>query len=202
MKINEKISALIDAYIELAQNHHYNDSQIIDSLTDIFDEEELKDLGYGDFIFNYFHDDEEHPVSLVDISKVAYDLYVEDWVEQHTTPEMRLQSIREYHTYAQECREEGEKPCSYESYLAEHGYNGSLYVCYDEFCDMEYHDKDYIRSLLGDDVSLVNLYYKDIDCWFEESEDLSVVADVLSEAESRCLACAAHENAEVEQMLD
>ncbi len=58
MKASEQLSALIDAYIELAQNHNYNDSQIIDSLTDIFDEKDLVELGFGDFVFNYFHDEE------------------------------------------------------------------------------------------------------------------------------------------------
>lgn len=58
MKATEKISALIDAYIELAHNHFYNDSQIIDALTDIFDEEELGRLGFSDFIECYFLDGE------------------------------------------------------------------------------------------------------------------------------------------------
>ena len=204
MKSNEKISALIDAYIELAQNHHYNDSQIIDSLTDIFDEEELKDLGYGDFIFNYFYDVEEpqKPVVLEDISKIAYELYKQDWVDSHTTPWHRLQSIREYHDYVQECRSEGEVPDSYEDYLFDYGFQGSLYVCYDEFCDEEYHDIGYIKHLLGNDKGLLERYYTDIDAAHEETEDLSTVADVLSDAESKCLACAAHENAVIEQMLD
>ena len=204
MKINEKISALIDAYIELAQEHHYDDSQIIDSLTDIFDEKELKDFGFGNFVYNYFHDGEtqQNSVVPVDISRVAYDLYKQHWVDQHTTPWMRMQSIREYHNYVQECRNEDVMPPSYEDYLMDYGFQGALYACYDEFCDEEYHDVGYIKFLLGDDEELLKLYYADIDVGHEEVEDLSVVADVLSEAESRCLACAAHENAEIEHILD
>ena len=49
MKANEKITALIDAYIEVCQKH-YKDEQILMALTDIFDEDELVELGYGDFV--------------------------------------------------------------------------------------------------------------------------------------------------------
>ena len=59
MKNSEKIVALIEAYIELAQNHSYNDSQIIDALTDIFDRKELEDLGYGEFIRAYFEEEDD-----------------------------------------------------------------------------------------------------------------------------------------------
>lgn len=45
----EKIKALIDAYVELAQESGHSYSQIVQSLTDIFDKDELKEMGYGDF---------------------------------------------------------------------------------------------------------------------------------------------------------
>lgn len=57
MKNSRKIVALIDAYIELAQAHSYDDSQIIDALTDIFDREELEELGYAEFIRAYFEEE-------------------------------------------------------------------------------------------------------------------------------------------------
>lgn len=57
-----KAKALIDAYIELGQAEHYDDSQIIDALTDIFDRSELEDLGYGEFIKDYFDGGEESGV--------------------------------------------------------------------------------------------------------------------------------------------
>lgn len=57
MRNSEKTFALIEAYIELAQRHSYNDSQIIDSLTDIFDRDELEELGYSEFIRAYFEED-------------------------------------------------------------------------------------------------------------------------------------------------
>ena len=44
IKFSEKVKALIDAYIELGQRTCFDDSQIIDALTDIFDKEELDEL--------------------------------------------------------------------------------------------------------------------------------------------------------------
>lgn len=59
MKNSGKIVALIEAYIELARDFSYDDTQIIDALTDIFDREELEELGYADFIRAYFEEDDE-----------------------------------------------------------------------------------------------------------------------------------------------
>lgn len=196
MKANEQIIALIDAYIELAKRHSYKDSQIIDALTDIFEEDELVSLGYGEFL------KDEVLAPEIDISKIAYELYKQDWVDEHTTREGRLQSIREYHDYVQECAEDGFEADSYEDWLFEVGYHGALYVCYDEFCDEEYHDVGYVKSLLGGDEVLLKKYYEDIDCAYEETEDLSVVSEVLSHAEQRYAACAAHESIENEFGLD
>jgi hypothetical protein len=50
---------------------------------------------------------------------------------------------------------------TYNDYLEEFGYDGELYVCYEEFCDIEYHDKEYMCSLLSD-AGLISLYYADI----------------------------------------
>ena len=51
---------------------------------------------------------------------------------------------------------------SFEEWISEVGYGqGSLYVCYEEFCDMEYHDKEYMCELLKLE-DLINLYYADI----------------------------------------
>lgn len=51
---SQKGCALLDAYIELAQRENYDDTQIIDALTDIFDRHELEELGFGNFVRNYF----------------------------------------------------------------------------------------------------------------------------------------------------
>ncbi len=105
---------------------------------------------------------------MFEISKIAYDLYVQAWLDEHTTPELRLQSIRNYYRYAQECTVDKSEPESYKDWLSEIGFNGSTYVCYEEFCEMEYHDKDYIRELLGEDDKLIEIYYKDIENYLDE----------------------------------
>lgn len=57
-KCAEKESSLISAYIELAQQNFYDDAQIIDDLSGIFTRKDLEELGYGDFIKDYFDDGE------------------------------------------------------------------------------------------------------------------------------------------------
>lgn len=51
---NEQVTRLIDEYISAMQATHHDDSQIIDILADIFDRSELEQLGYGDFVKDYF----------------------------------------------------------------------------------------------------------------------------------------------------
>lgn len=100
---------------------------------------------------------------MFDISKMAYDLYKQDWLDTHTTPEMRLQNIREYYDFVQECLSEHDLPGSYEDWLFENGIpRGGFYVCYEEFCDAEYRDPEYVRFLLNNDDALMKLYYQDI----------------------------------------
>lgn len=96
------------------------------------------------------------------LRKLAYQLYKQDWIETHTTANMRLFALRDYGLYKLECREIDEEPMSFEAYINEYGYNGSLYVCYREFVDCEYLDRKYIEELLHDDV-LIEMYRQDVD---------------------------------------
>jgi len=50
---------------------------------------------------------------------------------------------------------------TYNDYLEEFGYDGELYVCYEEFLENEYLEDDYICGLL-DNEKLIAMYYKDI----------------------------------------
>lgn len=97
-----------------------------------------------------------------DISEIAYELYKQNWVDTHTTREMRLDALREYYSYRKECIDNNFEIDSFDEWISEIGYgSGSLYVCYEEFCDMEYHDKEYMCELLSDE-KLIQLYYLDI----------------------------------------
>ena len=92
------------------------------------------------------------------ISKLCYELYKIDWKHSHMiTKEREMDSIKQYY----EGLVDSDTEYTYNDYLEEFGYDGELYVCYEEFCDMEYHDKEYICGLL-DNEKLIAMYYKDI----------------------------------------
>lgn len=93
------------------------------------------------------------------ISRLCYELYKVDWKRSHMITEKReMDSIKDYYKGLVD----NDTEYIYNDYLEEFGYDGELYVCYEEFLDMEYHDKEYMCSLLGDE-ELISLYYKDID---------------------------------------
>ena len=96
-----------------------------------------------------------------DISEVAYELYKQDWIDTHTTKEERLNTLNEYYNYRYDCIKEDFEIDSFEEWIWEIGYADGIYVCYEEFCDMEYHDKEYMCSLLNN-KKLIDMYYKDI----------------------------------------
>ena len=54
MKANDKLRALIDAYSELAEYTACSERGTMESLLDIFDPEELVNLGYYDRVKAYF----------------------------------------------------------------------------------------------------------------------------------------------------
>lgn len=102
---------------------------------------------------------------VTDISHIAYELYKTDWLNENTDANMRLQAARDYATHWLETTTENpdEEVDSFEDFIFETGYGqGSIYVCYEEFCDAEYHDKNYICGLLQDE-KLIARYYADID---------------------------------------
>lgn len=91
------------------------------------------------------------------ISKLCYELYKVDWKHCHMiTPEREMDSIKDYH----EGLVGNDTDYTYNDYLEEFGYDGELYVCYEEFLDAEYMDEDYICSLL-DNEKLIAMYRKD-----------------------------------------
>ena len=95
------------------------------------------------------------------IKKVAYELYKQAWVDSHTTPEARLDELREYFLYCKECVDDGDTPATHKSSLEESGYpGGMIYVCYGEFCNNEYLVQEYIEQLLKND-ELIALYRAD-----------------------------------------
>lgn len=95
----------------------------------------------------------------MDIRKLCYELYKIDWKHSHMiTKEREMDSIKDYY----EGLIDNDSEYTYEDYIEEFGYDGELYVCYEEFCDAEYYDVDYMRTLLDND-KLINIYHKDIE---------------------------------------
>ena len=94
----------------------------------------------------------------MDIRKLCYELYKIDWKHSHITKEREMDSIKDYY----ERLIDNDSEYTYEDYIEEFGYDGELYVCYEEFCDVEYYDVDYMRTLLDND-KLINIYHEDIE---------------------------------------
>ena len=94
----------------------------------------------------------------MDIRKLCYELYKMDWKHSHITKEREMDSIKDYY----EGLVDNDSEYTYEDYIEEFGYNGELYVCFEEFCNAEYYDVDYMRTLLDND-KLINIYHEDIE---------------------------------------
>lgn len=93
------------------------------------------------------------------IRKLCYELYRIDWKHSHMiTSEREMDFVKDYY----QGLVDDDTDYTYNDYLEEFGYDGELYSCFDEFCDNEYHDKEYICGLL-DDEKLISLYLKDIE---------------------------------------
>ena len=93
----------------------------------------------------------------MDIRKLCYELYKIDWKHSHITKEREMDSIKDYY----EGLIDNDSEYTYEDYIEEFGYDGELYVCFEEFCDAEYYDVDYMCTLLDND-KLINIYHEDI----------------------------------------
>lgn len=95
----------------------------------------------------------------MDIRKLCYELYKIDWKHSHMiTKEREMDSIKDYY----EGLIDNDNEYTYEDYIEEFGYDGELYVCFEEFCNAEYYDVDYMRTLLDND-KLINIYHEDIE---------------------------------------
>ena len=96
------------------------------------------------------------------IGYLCYELYKIDWKRSHMiTPEIENDSVKDYYEYLITDNID-EEDYTYNDYIDEFGYNGELYVCFEEFWENEYLDEDYICGLL-DNKKLVAMYHADIE---------------------------------------
>lgn len=89
------------------------------------------------------------------IQKLCYELYKNDWLQRIST-NRKNDSLKNYYDLTREAEQndpdDNSKPADidYITYLEDYGFDGELYVCFNEFIDNEYQDQDYMRSLLND----------------------------------------------------
>lgn len=91
------------------------------------------------------------------IRELAYELYKIDWMSRISL-KTQADTIKKYYM---EVDEEDRIEYSFEDYLFEFGYLGSLYACEDEFFDVEYLDEEYIKTLF-DNKEMFTEYQKDL----------------------------------------
>ena len=98
----------------------------------------------------------------MNISKLCYELYKADWKHSNMiTKDREMDSIKNYY----ECLitdDIDNKEYTYNDYLEEVGYDGELYVCYEEFLDNEYLEENYIKELLSNEKLYKN-YLEDLE---------------------------------------
>ena len=81
----------------------------------------------------------------MDIKHLAYELYKIDWMRR-ISAKRQMDAMKSYY---KSLTDETER--SFNVYIEEMGFNGELYVSFDEFCDCEYLDSCYIGQLLNND---------------------------------------------------
>ncbi len=91
------------------------------------------------------------------IRELAYTLYKIDWMRRISADRI-MDFVKNY--YDDE-KIDPDPDISIRDVFDEFGFDGECYVCYDEFIDGEYRDKDYIKTLLND--TEYEEYLRDID---------------------------------------
>ena len=76
------------------------------------------------------------------ISDLGYELYKNDWLRR-ISAEIKADAIKNYY--------QEKELCSLADYIFETGYDGQIYVCKDEFLDIDYLYKGYMKALYGND---------------------------------------------------
>ena len=95
------------------------------------------------------------------IKELCYELYKIDWKLNHgVTFRFEEENLKLYFDCCASF--EFDNDYTYNDFVEEYGYEGRLYVCYEEFLDNEYTDKDYIKTLISEEI-LYQKYLKDIE---------------------------------------
>lgn len=106
------------------------------------------------------------------ISGLCYELYKNDWMRRIST-ERKANLLKNWY---QETEQENRSVFGPEQFLDEEGFDGELYVCFEEFLEAEYQDKEYMKELLSND-ELFAEYEADLS--FVCEQDCSKISDSL-----------------------
>lgn len=92
------------------------------------------------------------------VKKIIYELYKVDWEREHKiTPDIKRSFMIDYYKYLFNPEE-----YSFQDYLEEFGYNGELYLSFEDFLKNEYLKEDYVRGLINEDKDLLDIYLIDL----------------------------------------
>lgn len=84
---------------------------------------------------------------LNDIRQTAYEKYQHDWMISHGIDEKAVdKTVKEY---IADISEDNDLDTPFSEWLFDHGFGGSIWVCYDEFLNVEYRDSSYMKRLLS-----------------------------------------------------
>lgn len=88
-----------------------------------------------------------------DLKKIAYELYKINWTTTHISVERQLAEYRLYQLtlledYDEDSLDWNSYIPTFDDWLFEQGYDGEIYVCFNEFLDYEYQDAEYMEFLL------------------------------------------------------
>lgn len=185
--IEDQLATFVRDYVYSEYGEDSEEYQAVENLTneDVVLWGEEKDLvcnncftGYGDWEeFDYklveisVPQEQEH-IPHLNIEEMAYELYKEDWFLSYNSPKEILDIKRIYYEELQECLEKGWDIESYEKWIFDVGFgNGSLYVCFDEFVNCEFQDKEYMKYLLGEQSNLYGMYLEFMETELEEERE-------------------------------
>lgn len=83
-----------------------------------------------------------------EMAKACYELYKTDWENTHLTDGEKDAARTDYEQGIKEDADFSNLYPTFEDYLFDVGYDGSLYACYAEFLDAEFADEAYMMGLL------------------------------------------------------
>ena len=100
--------------------------------------------------------------TVCNIYKLLYSLYKLDWMCSHNiTKQQEIDTLFTFFDYVEES-EVSMDYANFEDFLMNYGFSGEIYCCFDEFCDNEFKDSDYMLYLIGDRPTIRTLYLKEL----------------------------------------